>query len=56
MADRCSTPGCCSPCSVIYAMRKLREVHTRHQLSPRQFQLLGLLHDRGAMVSASSAR
>jgi DNA-binding MarR family transcriptional regulator len=28
-------------------MRKLREVHTRHELTPRQFQLLGLLHDRG---------
>jgi len=30
-------------------MRKLREVHTRYELSPRQFQLLGLLHDRGAL-------
>jgi DNA-binding MarR family transcriptional regulator len=30
-----------------HAMRKLREAHTRHELSPRQFQLLGLLHDRG---------
>jgi DNA-binding MarR family transcriptional regulator len=28
-------------------MRKLREVHTRHELNPRQFQLLALLHDRG---------
>lgn len=28
-------------------MRRLREAHTRHQLSPRQFQLLGLLYDRG---------
>jgi DNA-binding MarR family transcriptional regulator len=31
------------------AMRRLRAVHTAHELSPRQFQLLGLLHDRGAM-------
>jgi DNA-binding MarR family transcriptional regulator len=30
-------------------MRKLREVHTRHGLTPRQFQLLGLLHDRGSL-------
>lgn len=30
-------------------MRKLREVHIRYELSPRQFQVLGLLHDRGAM-------
>jgi DNA-binding MarR family transcriptional regulator len=30
-------------------MRRLREVHTGHELSPRQFQLLGLLHDKGPM-------
>ena len=30
-------------------MRRLREVHTRHELSPRQFQLLGLLHDSGPL-------
>jgi DNA-binding MarR family transcriptional regulator len=30
-----------------YAMRRLRETHTEHKLSPRQFHLLGLLHDRG---------
>ena len=28
-------------------MRRLREVHA-HNLNPRQFQLLGLLHDHGA--------
>ncbi len=28
-------------------MRRLREVHTRHNLSPRQFQLLALLHEHG---------
>jgi DNA-binding MarR family transcriptional regulator len=32
------------------AMRQLRAVHIEHGLSPRQFQLLGLLHDRGAMT------
>jgi DNA-binding MarR family transcriptional regulator len=31
------------------AMRRLRDVHTAHDLSPRQFRLLGLLHDHGAM-------
>jgi DNA-binding MarR family transcriptional regulator len=29
------------------AMRRLREAHTASDLSPRQFHLLGLLHDRG---------
>lgn len=32
------------------AMRHLRTAHTAHGLSPRQFHLLGLLHDRGAMT------
>ena len=31
------------------AMRRLRETHTAHNLTPRQFHLLGLLHDQGAM-------
>ena len=31
------------------AMRRLRDAHTAHHLSPRQFQLLGLLHDQGAI-------
>jgi len=30
-------------------MRRLRDAHTARHLSPRQFHLLGLLHDRGAM-------
>src|SRR3954451_11502893 len=32
-----------------HAMRRLRAAHTEHNLAPRQFHLLGLLHDRGAM-------
>src|SRR3954468_5434206 len=32
-----------------HAMRRLRAAHTEHDLSPRQFHLLGLLHDHGAM-------
>src|SRR3954452_9662911 len=30
-----------------HAMRRLRATHTEHNLSPRQFHLLGLLHDHG---------
>src|SRR4051795_1085534 len=33
-----------------HAMRRLRAAHTEHNLSPRQFHLLGLLHDRGALT------
>src|SRR3954467_13855123 len=33
-----------------HAMRRLRAAHTEHDLSPRQFHLLGLLHDHGAMT------
>jgi DNA-binding MarR family transcriptional regulator len=33
-----------------HAMRRLRAAHTEHKLSPRQFHLLGLLHDRGALT------
>ena len=32
------------------AMRRLHAAHTKHKLSPRQFHLLGLLHDRGALT------
>jgi DNA-binding MarR family transcriptional regulator len=32
------------------AMRRLRAAHTAHNLSPRQFHVLGLLHDRGALT------
>jgi len=31
-------------------MQRLRAAHTAHKLSPRQFHLLGLLHDRGPMT------
>jgi DNA-binding MarR family transcriptional regulator len=33
-----------------HAMRRLRAAHTEHDLSPRQFHLLGLLHDHGPMT------
>ena len=31
------------------AMRRLRVAHTAHDLKPRQFQILGLLHDQGPL-------
>ena len=31
------------------AMRRLRAAHTAHDLKPRQFQILGLLHDHGPL-------
>jgi len=32
------------------AMRRLRAAHTAHNLTPRQFQILGLLHDHGGLA------
>jgi len=32
------------------AMRRLRAAHTAHNLKPRQFQVLGLLHDHGGLA------
>src|SRR3954452_11874863 len=32
------------------AMRRLRAAHTAHNLKPHQFQILGLLHDRGGLA------
>jgi DNA-binding MarR family transcriptional regulator len=32
------------------AMRRLRDAHTTHNLKPRQFQILGLLHDNGRLA------
>ena len=32
------------------AMRRLRDAHTAHDLKPRQFQILGLLHDHGGLA------
>ena len=31
-------------------MHRLRAAHTAHDLRPRQFQVLGLLHDHGGMA------
>jgi len=32
------------------AMQRLRDAHTAHNLKPRQFQILGLLHDHGGLA------
>src|SRR3954471_24681515 len=32
------------------AMHRLRAAHTAHNLKPRQFQILGLLHDQGGLA------
>ncbi|WP_052489059.1 MarR family winged helix-turn-helix transcriptional regulator [Streptomyces sp. 150FB] len=37
------------------AMRRLREAHTSHGLTPRQFHILGLLHDRGPQAQTDLA-
>jgi DNA-binding MarR family transcriptional regulator len=49
LEERRSSPGLLLALLGQHAMRKLREAHTGHELSPRQFQLLGLLHDRGPL-------
>ena len=49
LEERRSSPGLLLALLGHHAMRRLREVHTRHELSPRQFQLLGLLYDGGPM-------
>jgi DNA-binding MarR family transcriptional regulator len=49
LGERRSSPGLLLALLGHHAMRRLREVHTRHELSPRQFQLLGLLHESGPL-------
>jgi DNA-binding MarR family transcriptional regulator len=38
------------------AMRRLRAAHTAHGLKPRQFEILGLLHDEGALPQGELMR
>jgi DNA-binding MarR family transcriptional regulator len=49
LAARLASPGLLLALLGQDAMRRLRAAHTAVGLSPRQFQLLGLLHDSGAM-------
>jgi DNA-binding MarR family transcriptional regulator len=48
--ERASSEGLLLALLGQHAMRRLRAAHTEHDLSPRQFHLLGLLHDHGAMA------
>jgi DNA-binding MarR family transcriptional regulator len=38
------------------AMRRLRAAHDAHDLKPRQFQILGLLHDHGGLAQGALVR
>ena len=38
------------------AKRRLRDAHTAHDLKPRQFQILGLLHDHGGLAQGDLVR
>src|SRR5215203_5355962 len=38
------------------AMHRLRAAHTAHNLKPRQFQILGLLHDHGGLAQSELIR
>src|SRR5687767_10555559 len=38
------------------AMHRLRAAHTAHELKPRQFQILGLLHDHGGLAQGDLVR
>jgi DNA-binding MarR family transcriptional regulator len=49
LEERRSSPGLLLALLGQHAMRRLRDAHTAHNLMPRQFQLLGLLDDHGAM-------
>src|SRR3954463_12569471 len=50
LEERASSEGLLLALLGQQAMRRLRKAHTEHKLSPRQFHLLGLLHDRGALT------
>lgn len=49
LAERLASPGLLLALLGQDAMRRLRAAHTAVGLTPRQFQLLGLLHDNGPM-------
>src|SRR5918994_3814897 len=49
LAERLASPGLLLALLGQDAMRRLRAAHTATGLTPRQFQLLGLLHDEGPM-------
>jgi DNA-binding MarR family transcriptional regulator len=54
--ERRSSPGLLLALLGQHAMRVLRDAHTAHDLKPRQFQLLGLLRDDGALSQGELRR
>jgi DNA-binding MarR family transcriptional regulator len=56
LEGRRSSPGLLLAMLGQAAMRRLRDAHTAHDLSPRQFQLLGLLHDEGPTAQTQLAQ
>lgn len=54
--ERRSSPGLLLALLGQHAMRRLREAHNRHQISPRQFELLGLLYDGGPVGQRALGR
>jgi DNA-binding MarR family transcriptional regulator len=53
--ERLSSPGLLLALLGHVAMRRLRDTHTAHHLTPRQFRLLGLLHDQGPIAQSELA-
>jgi DNA-binding MarR family transcriptional regulator len=51
-----SSPGLLLALLGQHAMRSLRKAHTAHNLKPRQFQLLGLLREDGALSQGDLRR
>jgi DNA-binding MarR family transcriptional regulator len=50
LGERASSGGLLLALLGQHAMRRLRATHAATGISPRQFHLLGLLHDRGALT------
>jgi DNA-binding MarR family transcriptional regulator len=56
LEERRSSPGLLLALLGQDAMRRLRDAHNAHNLAPRQFHLLGLLHEHGAMSQGDLRR
>lgn len=56
LAEHRSSPGLMLALLGAEAMRRLRDAHTAHGLAPRQFEILGLLHDRGPLGQGELAQ
>jgi DNA-binding MarR family transcriptional regulator len=56
LAGHRSSPGLMLALLGGEAMRRLRDAHTAHGLAPRQFEVLGLLHDRGPLGQGELAQ